>query len=318
MGSENLFTVGTYTIGANSTTGTTTVPFGSFGARSCGIPYGTNERFTDGTEGRPSARQPADVRPDACLAPDISDRLRRQWAGSFCGTSAERCAFAGFCIRGRVRNAEASRRNHMAHHVRVPLRNGCSPRVRFAVCETNQGGHCSTICSSMLNTTLALHSSLCSPQTSDALHLQARWFALHVIANAWIAILCVPDLLYMISNPIEALTQTSVNHWPTSLVFSVLLRSMSTNARANADFMEYISEVSMPEICTCMGVGCTSMDTRPNHVHHVHWKPNLKILSCVKSCPAAHPLFGIQPSAPQFRVCSLAQCQKVRRGLPLQ
>lgn len=50
---------------------------------------------------------------------------------------------------------------------------------------------------------------------------KARWFALHVIANAWIAILCVPDLCYVISRPIEALTQTSVNHWPTSLVFSV-------------------------------------------------------------------------------------------------
>ncbi|KAL1499571.1 hypothetical protein AB1Y20_011772 [Prymnesium parvum] len=49
----------------------------------------------------------------------------------------------------------------------------------------------------------------------------ARWFALHFIANLWISILCLPDLWYLLSNPIEALTQTSVNHWPTSLVFSV-------------------------------------------------------------------------------------------------
>ena len=49
----------------------------------------------------------------------------------------------------------------------------------------------------------------------------ARWFALHVIANVWISILCLPDLWHVCTNPIEALTQTSVNHWPTSLVFSV-------------------------------------------------------------------------------------------------
>jgi len=54
-----------------------------------------------------------------------------------------------------------------------------------------------------------------------ARHTKARWFALHVIANVWISILCLPDLWYLASNPIEALTQTSVNHWPTSLVFSV-------------------------------------------------------------------------------------------------
>ena len=45
---------------------------------------------------------------------------------------------------------------------------------------------------------------------------QARWFALHVIANAWIALLCVPDLYAIATDPLKALTERdTVNHWPT-------------------------------------------------------------------------------------------------------
>jgi len=60
-----------------------------------------------------------------------------------------------------------------------------------------------------------------------ARHTQARWFALHVIANAWISLLCLPDLIYIFAHPVEALSQRhSTNHWPTSLVFSVHLYHM--------------------------------------------------------------------------------------------
>jgi len=54
-----------------------------------------------------------------------------------------------------------------------------------------------------------------------ARHTKARYFALHVIANIWITILCLPDLWFTLSNPIKALSESRTNHWPTALVFSI-------------------------------------------------------------------------------------------------
>ena len=54
-----------------------------------------------------------------------------------------------------------------------------------------------------------------------ARYTQARWFALHIAANAWIAMLCLPDLWIVLSSPIEALQDKSVGHWPIALVFSI-------------------------------------------------------------------------------------------------
>lgn len=54
-----------------------------------------------------------------------------------------------------------------------------------------------------------------------ARHTQSRWFALHVIANVWISILCLPDVYKMCTDPVEALKTRTTDHWPTSLVFSV-------------------------------------------------------------------------------------------------
>ena len=59
-----------------------------------------------------------------------------------------------------------------------------------------------------------------------ARHTKARWFALHVIANIWIAVLCVPDLVFLVRNPLAALAETRVSHWPTSLIFSVHIYHM--------------------------------------------------------------------------------------------
>ena len=38
-----------------------------------------------------------------------------------------------------------------------------------------------------------------------ARHTQARWFALHVIANGWISLLCLPDLYAIATDPLHAL-----------------------------------------------------------------------------------------------------------------
>lgn len=51
---------------------------------------------------------------------------------------------------------------------------------------------------------------------------KARYFALHVIANSWIAVLCLPDMYLILTDPVHTLSQrVSPNHWPTSLVFSI-------------------------------------------------------------------------------------------------
>ena len=65
---------------------------------------------------------------------------------------------------------------------------------------------------------------MCALGVCDLLYARktkARWFGLHVIANVWISILCLPDLWFILSDPISALTTRSCNHWPTALVFSV-------------------------------------------------------------------------------------------------
>jgi len=50
---------------------------------------------------------------------------------------------------------------------------------------------------------------------------KARWFFLHVVANIVISILCFPDVYFLLTDPLTALAETRVNHWPTALVFSV-------------------------------------------------------------------------------------------------
>ena len=50
---------------------------------------------------------------------------------------------------------------------------------------------------------------------------KARYFALHVICNIWISVLSAPDLYRTFSNPLVALAESEVNHWPTALVFSI-------------------------------------------------------------------------------------------------
>lgn len=74
-----------------------------------------------------------------------------------------------------------------------------------------------------------------------ARHTRARWFALHVIANIVISVLCVPDLAYMLSDPIAALTETRVNHWPTALIFSVHVYHMAFfNNLAAIDWLHHV------------------------------------------------------------------------------
>ena len=54
-----------------------------------------------------------------------------------------------------------------------------------------------------------------------ARHTKARYFALHVICNVWIAALCIPDCIFLFTDPLSALRESAVNHWPTALVFSI-------------------------------------------------------------------------------------------------
>uniref|UniRef100_A0A7S3RI03 TLC domain-containing protein n=1 Tax=Emiliania huxleyi TaxID=2903 RepID=A0A7S3RI03_EMIHU len=60
-----------------------------------------------------------------------------------------------------------------------------------------------------------------------ARHTKARWFALHVIANVWISLLCLPDLAFMAADPLAALKEHRLNHWPASLIFSVHVYHMA-------------------------------------------------------------------------------------------
>jgi hypothetical protein len=57
--------------------------------------------------------------------------------------------------------------------------------------------------------------------------VQARWFGIHVIANVWIALLCLPDVVFMVSDPLGALGEKRLNHWPASFIFSVHVYHMA-------------------------------------------------------------------------------------------
>ena len=77
-----------------------------------------------------------------------------------------------------------------------------------------------------------------------ARHTKARWFALHVIANGWIALLCLPDLFLIATDPLRAMTvRETVNHWPTSLVFSVHVYHMLFFS--NLQFIDWLHHILM-------------------------------------------------------------------------
>ena len=54
-----------------------------------------------------------------------------------------------------------------------------------------------------------------------ARHTKARYFFLHVVANLWISLLCLPDVWWILTDPLAALASHQAIHWPTSIVFSV-------------------------------------------------------------------------------------------------
>ena len=77
-----------------------------------------------------------------------------------------------------------------------------------------------------------------------ARHTEARWFALHVIANAWISLLCLPDLYLILTDPVTSLAnRTTVNHWPTALVFSVHMYHMLFFA--NLQWIDWLHHILM-------------------------------------------------------------------------
>ena len=65
---------------------------------------------------------------------------------------------------------------------------------------------------------------------------KGRYFALHVICNVWISVLSAPDLYQTFSDPLVALAQSEVNHWPTALVFSIHVYHMLFFKRCARDF----------------------------------------------------------------------------------
>ena len=77
-----------------------------------------------------------------------------------------------------------------------------------------------------------------------ARYTKARWFALHVIANAWIAVLSLPDLYLILTDPVHTLSQrVTPNHWPTSLVFSVHVYHMAFFR--NLDWVDWLHHILM-------------------------------------------------------------------------
>jgi len=86
--------------------------------------------------------------------------------------------------------------------------------------------------------------ALCVCDFFYARHTQARWFALHVIANGWISLLCLPDLYLIVTDPIRALSnRETVNHWPTSLVFSIHVYHMLFFR--NLQFIDWLHHILM-------------------------------------------------------------------------
>jgi len=77
-----------------------------------------------------------------------------------------------------------------------------------------------------------------------ARHTKARYFALHVICNGWISVLCLPDLYKIATDPVNALAhRETVNHWPTSLVFSIHVYHMLFFR--NLQFIDWLHHILM-------------------------------------------------------------------------
>ena len=98
----------------------------------------------------------------------------------------------------------------------------------------------------MWNTCLAAITGVAALSVCDLLyarHTKARYFALHVICNVWIAVLCVPDCIFLFSDPLSALRESAVNHWPTALVFSIHVYHMCFFN--NLQFIDWLHHILM-------------------------------------------------------------------------
>lgn len=64
-----------------------------------------------------------------------------------------------------------------------------------------------------------------------ARHTKGRYFFLHACANLWITLLCLPDVYWILTDPLGALASNQAIHWPTSIVFSVHVYHGPSRAR---------------------------------------------------------------------------------------
>jgi len=85
---------------------------------------------------------------------------------------------------------------------------GCQRPISEVALRVTQSGLLSMAALGILDITMARHT-------------KARWFFLHVWANVWIALLCLPDITFVFTDPLAALAKRQTIHWPMALVFSV-------------------------------------------------------------------------------------------------
>lgn len=85
---------------------------------------------------------------------------------------------------------------------------GCHRPISEVVLRVTQAGLLSMALLGVLDVTMARFT-------------KARYFFLHVVANLMISILCLPDVYYVLTDPLSALASHHTIHWPTAIVFSV-------------------------------------------------------------------------------------------------
>ena len=161
---------------------------------------------------------------------------------------------------------------------------------------------------------------------------KARWFALHVIANAWIALLTLPDVWFIVSDPITALKTKTTNHWPTSLVFSVHVYHMVFFS--NLYFIDWLHHLLMvvvgaPVLITgeqgplmnfnhffmCGVPG--GLDYAMLFVKHGWMSPlREKQYNRPSTCGSARPSSSSPPPSPTSRTLSRTASRRCARGPP--
>jgi hypothetical protein len=109
---------------------------------------------------------------------------------------------------------------------------------------------------------------------------KARWFTLHSIANLVITVLCIPDLIFLLSDPMAALVQKRSDNLPISIIMALHIYHIAIFPKLHwTDVLHHA--LMIPGVCrVCRVLRGTACSSKYYPTSFLHARPLLLPAMC--------------------------------------